>query len=65
MNEDQANDMLDCLEKISKRLVTITSRLDAVEERLSRIDSNTNSTYDLGDVCSRLDDVISAIQNID
>jgi|GEM_PF-6150897 len=51
MNEDQANAMLDLLESIN-------NKLELIENNTSKINSDA---YDLGDVCSRIDDVISSM----
>ena len=44
----------------------IIKLLDRIDNTLSTIESNTpSSVYDLGDVCSRLDDIERAIKNMD
>jgi|688.fasta_scaffold815012_1 hypothetical protein len=51
MNEDQAE--------------TVISLLVEIREKLSEIGSKINSSYDLGDVCSKLDSVVSKLGYID
>lgn len=51
MNEDQAQTMIDLLEDIA--------------DKLKKIDNKINSSYDLGDVCSKLDSVVTKLGYID
>lgn len=51
MSEDQAE--------------TVISLLVEISEKLSEINSKINSTYDLGDVCSKLDSAVSKLGYID
>lgn len=51
MNEDQAQTMIDLLVEISNRL--------------QDIDDKINASYDLGDVCSKLDSAVTKLGYID
>lgn len=51
MNEQQVERMIELLEKILSELETVSS--------------NTSTVYDLGDVCSKLDDVKRAVEKLD
>lgn len=62
MNEEQANDVIDLLSSIS-------DKLDSITRRLSNIESNTNNLnldgYNLDDLCTRIDEFISSVKNIE
>ncbi|MBF4473684.1 hypothetical protein [Flavobacterium sp. HJJ] len=51
MNEDQAQTIIDLLIEISGKL--------------TEIDNKINDSYDLGDVCSKLDSVVTKLKYID
>ena len=51
MNEDQAQTMIDLLTEIS--------------DKLDKINNKINSSYDLEDVCSKLDSVVAKLEYID
>ena len=63
MTEEQGNDILYFLQEISSKLTTITDRLESVEQVLEGVQRNTHSTYNLGDIHSKLGDVIEALNN--
>ncbi|REE07869.1 hypothetical protein DFQ09_11063 [Winogradskyella pacifica] len=49
MTEEQGNRIIELLESMNSHLDSISS--------------NTNPAYDASDICNRLDDVITAIEN--
>jgi len=62
MTEEQGNDMLYLLQKLSEDNDKKISLLEDIKTDISRIEGKVNGIYDLGDVVNAIDDVRTAVQ---